>query len=1165
MAIVGRDSDKTPNYGLGGQAQINYRKFNVPDILGGIGSALNEQGTRIYKKAKIEQAREQGFLDQENAEELQRVTGFLGLDNEVSNAYNQASELRFMLTKEQQLLEFRATSMQSQIANPDPDRMRQDWDKFKDSWMGDVPTTVRMQMEQMFQKNFLPEYKNVLAGTVRKQITETSQMAHARINSLIEEALVMVANENDIGMPDVLANAADKINEAHNINERLHAEGLIDFETYEKTRLTLEFNQNKANTTLEYWNQRATGNSDEFIESLTQPDGPLNHITMDQRLQIQSHLKKIDTQTNSTDREANKEAKNAIDNAMFQILNDGSTELNWREPAIILYGEDSFDFRKLEAQEDQAIRGHSVISRVPLLDMEDLQNSLESLRPSRTDEFYVDRMKMFEATAGAIANKLKDMSTDPAPHVAAYLQSIGVEGTMEDILKFQQEQGYDKTFGYISVLPNESAAQLAGTINDAASANPFAAAQQLNDLINTMVLEQSISPELENAAKYLINKDLVRNGLNVNIAMSRMFNSYENSRAFATASMMDRSDINQLKDPHTGTIDLTNARSSVQKLVAPYRNAIMSSDTGFNLTNTQDFVKFQENILNTAVLLSAKNGKSIEQNTQILLEDFLSNYEISDSYLIPRNLLPSTNINETIQETRFILDNKRVSWDLLQDIDFIGTDPTMQTTASEIRNIYDRGHWVNTGDNTGVIFVDSETSMPIGQRFIDENGNIRIEPIIYNWSELAERGEEYWARGQQTRQRIREGAYDLALNQAIISDKGGVILDDDEPYTREIPETVWSDFAEPPSAELARLENMALAPVSRDSFATRFINWLENSGIINLTRTNQPMQSLDQVNFVNNELKMGTPQVTDSLIRMFVTNNEFSAEPYIEDGVQKIGYGTIISEDMGTISAAKAIEMLRDDIGKSVEFVSNSITAGLTQREYDGLVYLTMALGDDAITNSGIIEQINRGNRSKAQTIYNNLRSNLGSRPDPVEPNVTPLTGNVPQMMTQASEQVGIPQNNLHAILGIETANFDATARNAESSAQGLGQFIDSTWERLGNKVDWKYGRDRNDPQTSIMMTAELVKENAEWYENRYGSYPTPLDSYLMHFFGLGNAAIFFGASKSTIATTLALRNRDGVIAANRNIFFDRAGRPRTVGQIEKMFRDRIKARTGIT
>lgn len=149
-----------------------------------------------------------------------------------------------------------------------------------------------------------------------------------------------------------------------------------------------------------------------------------------------------------------------------------------------------------------------------------------------------------------------------------------------------------------------------------------------------------------------------------------------------------------------------------------------------------------------------------------------------------------------------------------------------------------------------------------------------------------------------------------------------------------------------------------------------------------------------------------------------------------------------------------------------------------------------------------------------------------------------------PSSATGAASRLGVPAAGNDAvdvvvskIIGVESGGR-ANAKNPNSSASGLGQFIDSTWLSTVKKYrpDIAQGRSnkeilslKNDPQLGREMTKRYTQENAA--ELRKSGMPVnPGTLYLAHFAGIGGAkAVLRSADDASLANVLG----PAVIKAN--------------------------------
>ncbi|WP_233874985.1 transglycosylase SLT domain-containing protein [Paraburkholderia adhaesiva] len=174
--------------------------------------------------------------------------------------------------------------------------------------------------------------------------------------------------------------------------------------------------------------------------------------------------------------------------------------------------------------------------------------------------------------------------------------------------------------------------------------------------------------------------------------------------------------------------------------------------------------------------------------------------------------------------------------------------------------------------------------------------------------------------------------------------------------------------------------------------------------------------------------------------------------------------------------------------------------------------------------------------------------------------------GAVKDLIGKAASMVGVDPILLAAIGAIESA-FNPTAKAPTSSASGLFQFINSTWQTMlrkyGPKYDIPAGTPQTDPRASALMGAEFIKENVAALKGVKADI-TPTDVYLAHFLGPGGARQLLKADPGTDAVALM----PGPAAANRSIFFNRDGSHRTVKEVYAEIGRRVQLglkQTGVT
>jgi len=176
----------------------------------------------------------------------------------------------------------------------------------------------------------------------------------------------------------------------------------------------------------------------------------------------------------------------------------------------------------------------------------------------------------------------------------------------------------------------------------------------------------------------------------------------------------------------------------------------------------------------------------------------------------------------------------------------------------------------------------------------------------------------------------------------------------------------------------------------------------------------------------------------------------------------------------------------------------------------------------------------------------------------------------------QAANNTGASFEYLLATAKMES-NFNPKAAASTSSARGLYQFIDQTWlgtvKEAGSQLGYgKYAaaisksssgnyyvndpaarnaimKLRDDPNAASAMAAVLTQSNSFKLTGKIGRRPTDNELYMAHFMGVGGAAKLISNAEDN-PNASAARLFPNAAAANRSIFYDRAGRTRSVSEV---------------
>lgn len=179
-----------------------------------------------------------------------------------------------------------------------------------------------------------------------------------------------------------------------------------------------------------------------------------------------------------------------------------------------------------------------------------------------------------------------------------------------------------------------------------------------------------------------------------------------------------------------------------------------------------------------------------------------------------------------------------------------------------------------------------------------------------------------------------------------------------------------------------------------------------------------------------------------------------------------------------------------------------------------------------------------------------------------------------------ASRQTGVSFAYLLNQAKSESA-FNPEARAPTSSASGLYQFTRQTWLATLNAHGAQHGLGwaadaiqrssggsftiadpqarqaildlRTDPSASAAMAAELASDNGNYLSQQLGRAATSTDLALAHFLGADGAARFLSALAASPDASAAPLFPEAA-EANRAIFYDKSGAPRSLAEIHGHF-----------
>ncbi len=152
----------------------------------------------------------------------------------------------------------------------------------------------------------------------------------------------------------------------------------------------------------------------------------------------------------------------------------------------------------------------------------------------------------------------------------------------------------------------------------------------------------------------------------------------------------------------------------------------------------------------------------------------------------------------------------------------------------------------------------------------------------------------------------------------------------------------------------------------------------------------------------------------------------------------------------------------------------------------------------------------------------------------------------IKDMITKVAIAAGVDPKIMLTIAGIEST-FNPNARAVTSSAAGLYQFTEGTWNQMVHEYGSKYGitadTPRTDAKANAIMGAEFLRQNINILKTVKKN-PTPADVYMAHFLGAGGAKQILSADPSSIAAQIL----PNAARANASLFY-KGGQALTVGQ----------------
>jgi len=151
----------------------------------------------------------------------------------------------------------------------------------------------------------------------------------------------------------------------------------------------------------------------------------------------------------------------------------------------------------------------------------------------------------------------------------------------------------------------------------------------------------------------------------------------------------------------------------------------------------------------------------------------------------------------------------------------------------------------------------------------------------------------------------------------------------------------------------------------------------------------------------------------------------------------------------------------------------------------------------------------------------------------------------------------------LQTIAQIESGG-NPNAKAGTSSAAGMFQFTEGTWKDMTKKMGKNYTlEDRFDPKKSAEVAQFFTAQNKKTLEAGTGRAASNTDQYMAHFLGAGGAVKFLNAMNQN-PNAIAADMDPKAAAANKNIFYDKDGRARTLREVYDLMHGKVSKAEGV-
>jgi len=263
--------------------------------------------------------------------------------------------------------------------------------------------------------------------------------------------------------------------------------------------------------------------------------------------------------------------------------------------------------------------------------------------------------------------------------------------------------------------------------------------------------------------------------------------------------------------------------------------------------------------------------------------------------------------------------------------------------------------------------------------------------------------------------------------------------------------------------------------------------------------------------------------------------------------------------------SARAAEKAKEEL----ETVAGRKAARAKEKEAEASDAVSKAKEKEADAAKASTTSVPGVNLSSPQAMYDSMvRRQKGETAGATnQPGATAVNKDTPASGSSAGAQPSSPgaqssspdmKKYLQSIALIESGG-NANAKAGTSSASGMFQFTEGTWKDMAKEMGKEYSlNDRFDPQKATEVAAYFSSKQQKQLEKGIGRETNNTDMYMSHFLGAGGATKFLKA-KDQNANQSAAALDPKAAAANKNIYYSKEGKERSVQEVYDLMDKKVK------